>query len=699
MFRKSLSLAVLTAMSGGAVAQQNDTINIDETIQISATRTSTPQSAIPATVSVIDGEELRQQLTVSQSLSDILGNLIPAFSPSRQKLTSAGETLRGRQPLYLIDGVPQSNPLRNGSRAAMTIDPFMIERVEVIHGASAIQGMGASGGIINIVTKQAEQGTSHELNAGFMAPDSELSEGLSYQAGYLVRHATGDWRFVGGIQYRDTGMYVDGNDMLIGVDTTQGDTMDSKSYDVFAKLGYDIDEQQSLEFMINRFDMSGNGDYYSVGGDRAEGIPTVSVEGEYPGDAPENEVTTSSLTYNHSNVLNAELNWQLFLQDFSALYGGGTYGVFQDPAYGDNLFDQSRNDSRKYGSRITLNWDNIQQSPYSVSAGLDYLNDTTFQELAQTGRKWVPETEFKNWAPYAQLRYQANGLTLSGGLRYEYGKLNVDDFTSLAAYGSTFVEGGEPSFNELLPNVGAVYALTDQWRVYASYSEGFSMPDVGRVLRGISTPGLSINSFLNLQPVIADNEEVGVEYRGNAVSASVSYFRSGSDLGARLQADADGIYSVKREKTEIDGFELSAEYALSSDTAFGLNYADTDGEYDSNADGSVDTQLGGNNIAPKRANLYWSQQWSGMISSQVQWNKLFDRDIYSGGQAINNFDGYNTIDASVLIETRDLGNFSVGVENLLDEFYFTYYAQTVGPDSRNFAGRGRTVSFNWNYRW
>jgi len=699
MFKKSLSLAVLTAMSGGAVAQQNDTINIAETIQISATRTSTPQSAIPATVSVIDGEELRQQLTVSQSLSDILGNLIPAFSPSRQKLTSAGETLRGRQPLYLIDGVPQSNPLRNGSRAAMTIDPFMIERVEVIHGASAIQGMGASGGIINIVTKQAEQGTSHELNAGFMAPDSELSEGLSYQAGYLVRHATGDWRFVGGIQYRDTGMYVDGNDMLIGVDTTQGDTMDSKSYDVFAKLGYDIDEQQSLEFMINRFDMSGNGDYYSVGGNRAEGIPTVSVEGEYPGDAPENEVTTSSLTYNHSNFLNAELNWQLFLQDFSALYGGGTYGVFQDPAYGDNLFDQSRNDSRKYGSRITLNWDNIQQSPYSVSAGLDYLNDTTFQELAQTGRKWVPETEFKNWAPYAQLRYQANGLTLSGGLRYEYGKLNVDDFTSLAAYGSTFVEGGEPSFNELLPNVGAVYALTEQWRVYASYSEGFSMPDVGRVLRGISTPGLSINNFLNLQPVIADNEEVGVEYRGNAVSASVSYFRSGSDLGARLQADADGIYSVKREKTEIDGFELSAEYALSSDTAFGLNYADTDGEYDSNADGSVDTQLGGNNIAPKRANLYWSQQWSGMISSQVQWNKLFDRDIYSGGQAINNFDGYNTIDASVLIETRDLGNFSVGVENLLDEFYFTYYAQTVGPDSRNFAGRGRTVSFNWNYRW
>jgi len=696
MFKKSLALAILAAISGSALAQQ---AKVDETIEIKATRTSIPQSAIPATVSVIEGEELRQQLSVAESLSDILGNLIPAYSPSRQKLTSSGETLRGRQPLYLIDGVPQSNPLRNGSRAAYTIDPFMIERVEVIHGASAIQGMGASGGIINIVTKKAEDGTSHEVNAGFSAPDSEVSEGLSYQAGYILRHGSGKWDIVFGAQYRDTGMYVDGKGQLVGVDVAQGDTMDSKSYDLFTKVGYDIDSEQRLEFMLNRFDMAGNGDYYSVNGDRSANVPTLSLKGQYPGYAPENEVTTSSLTYSNSDFLMADVNWQLFFQDFSALYGGGTYATFQDPAYGDEIFDQSRNDSRKYGSRLTLNWNNVQQSPVSVSAGLDFLADETFQELAQTGRKWVPETEFVNWAPYAQLRYQANGLTLSGGLRYEYGKLKADDFTTLASYGSVFVEGGEPSFNELLGNLGAVYALNDEWRVFASYSEGFSMPDVGRVLRGISTPDLSVSSFLDLQPVIADNEEVGIEYQDNAWNASLSYFRSSSDLGARLQADADGFYSVQREKTEIDGIEFSAEYALSNDTALGLNYADTNGEYDSNDDGSVDTKLGGRNIAPKRANLFWSQQWTGMISSRVQWNKLFDRDIYSGEDAINNFDGYNTVDATLLVETRDMGQFSLGIENLFDKYYFTYYAQTVGGDNRNFTGRGRTISFTWNYQW
>lgn len=174
--------------------------------------------------------------------------------------------MRGREPLYLIDGVPQSNPLRNGARAAYTIDPLMIERVEIIHGASAIQGMGASGGIINIVTKSAEQGANHEVNVGFSAPTSETSEGLSYRSGYLFRGASGDVSAVAGVQLRSTGMYVDGNGQLIGVDTAQGDTMDSDSYDVFAKLGYRIDAGQTVEVMLNHFDMEGNGDYSSVGG-------------------------------------------------------------------------------------------------------------------------------------------------------------------------------------------------------------------------------------------------------------------------------------------------------------------------------------------------------------------------------------------------------------------------------------------------
>lgn len=671
----------------------------EEVIQISATRTSQPASSIAATVTVIDGEEIRQQLAVADSLSDVLGNLVPAFSPSRQKLTSAGETLRGREPLYLIDGVPQSNPLRNGSRASYTIDPLMIERIEIIHGASAIQGMGASGGIINIVTKSASDGAQHEVAAGVSAPTSETSEGLSYRSGYLFRTTSGDWRVVAGAQLRSTGMYVDGNGDLIGADIAQGDTQDSESYDLFTKVGYQLDANQDLELMVNHFNMQGNGDYSPIAGSRVDGIATTSVKLPADGEPAENKVTTATLTYKNTDVLGGALNWQLFSQDFSALYGGGTFGTFQDPAYGEIVFDQSRNDSNKIGSRLTMNWRNVAEGPIDFTAGLDYLRDTTFQELAQTSRKWVPETTFNNWAPFAQVRFVQDALTISGGLRYEYGKLKVDDFTTLYSYNSTFVAGGEPSFNELLPNLGAVYEFNDSWRAFASYSEGFSMPDVGRVLRGINTPGLSVDSFLNLQPVIADNREVGLEYLGQSLRASLSYFTSDSDLGARLQADADGFFSVQRERTEIDGFEFAATYALNSDTSFGLNYADTDGEYDSDGDNAVDTKLGGRNIAPRRLNVHWLQNWTAQISSRLQWNQLYDRAIYSGAQAINNFDGYNTLDLQLNYETYDYGLFTVGVENVLDEFYFTYYAQTAGADTTNYAGRGRTVSLNWHYQF
>ncbi|ALS97133.1 TonB-dependent receptor [Lacimicrobium alkaliphilum] len=697
MEKTPVSIALLSALSALSLPAMASS-GVDDVIEVTATRTSVPQSAIPATVSVITGEEIRAQLNVAQSLSDILGNMIPAFSPSRQKLTSSGETLRGRDPLYLIDGIPQSNPLRNGSRAAYTIDPSMIERVEVIHGASAIQGMGASGGIINIVTKSAEDGPTHEVNAGITASPDELSDSMTYQAGYLFRQSDGKWQTVLGVQVKETGMYVDGEGQLIGLDGVQGDTMDSTSYDLFAKFGYTIDDEQSLEFMINRFDMAGNGNYGTLDGDRAAGIPAISVEGIVEGDSPENTVTTSSLTYHHTALFSGRLDWQLFFQDFSALYGGGRYGTFQDPDFGDNLFDQSRNDSRKYGSRITMNWQDVAESPLGITAGLDYLNDTTFQELAQTGRKWVPDTEFVNWAPYVQARYQLGNINLSAGVRYEYGKLRVDDFTTLASYNSTFVNGGEPSFNELLHNLGAVYQLTENWRVYASYSEGFSMPDVGRVLRGISEPDLSVSSFLDLQPVIADNQEAGLEYSGDALSFSASYFTSDSDLGARLQADADGIYSVKRERTEIDGIELNASYMLSADTRLSASYADTNGEFDSDGDQRVDQDLSGRNIAPRRLNLTWQQSWTDMLLTRVQWSQLFDRDA-GEGNSINDFDGYHTINATATLDTLSSGTFTLGVENLLDEYYFTYYAQSVGGDNRNFTGRGRTVTLSWQYGW
>ena len=126
-----------------------------------------------------------------------------------------------------------------------------------------------------------------------------------------------------------------------------------------------------------------------------------------------------------------------------------------------------------------------------MASGVDYLRDKTYQELAQTDRLWVPEMIYKGWAPFVQLeqRLVDDRLRLSFGGRFENVELEVPDFTTVAGANNTFVEGGEPSFEELLGNAGIVFDVTEDLTVFASYAEGFTMPDAGLILRGDKYPG------------------------------------------------------------------------------------------------------------------------------------------------------------------------------------------------------------------
>ena len=130
---------------------------IEEQIIVQATRRVLPGEDLPSKIRLIERDDIDRQIGFSTSLADIIGQRAPSFSPSRQKLFGQGESFQGRAPLYLIDGVPRSNPLRNGDRDGFTIDPAVIERVEVLFCANAIQGIGATGGVINFATLKPTQ--------------------------------------------------------------------------------------------------------------------------------------------------------------------------------------------------------------------------------------------------------------------------------------------------------------------------------------------------------------------------------------------------------------------------------------------------------------------------------------------------------------------------------------------------------------
>lgn len=693
----SLLLPLLaTLIACPATAQEAD--KAIEEVVVTASRVEKPLATIPNTITVINDDDLQEQLSIQYDLSTVLGNMIPSFSPGRQKMTSAGESLRGRKPLYMIDGVPQSNPLRNGGRDGHTIDPSVVERVEVLHGANAIHGLGAAGGIINLITRSPAKGLQQNvrLDSGFQ-PEN-LDDSLSYGASYSFSNAFDHADLLASASYRSTGMAFDANGNIIGVDNTQGDMMDSQSVNLFLKSGYNWDDQR-LELMVNHYNVVSNHEWVAVAGDYANDIPSGSEKGALLGEGARNKVLALSLNYRNDDFFGQQLRVQGFRQDFEATYGAeaAPIATFQDEAtYGPDLIDQSQNNSEKLGVKITLAKNELASLPVNLVYGLDLLQDETWQALIQTGRTWVPETQYQNAAPFLQLEYTGvDNLTVTGGARYENSKLKVDDFTTLASYGSQFVEGGNPEFSKTLYNLGATYSFADNWRVFGNYSEAFSMPDVGRVLRGINTPDQSVESFLDLTPILTENTELGIEFNSSRLHAELSYFDSDSDFGQRLQRGDDGIYTVKREKTEVDGVEFSSSWTATDSDTFGFQYAALNGRYDSNADGRVDSDLGGSNISPDRANLSWSRQWRGDIQSRLQLNQLMDRDFRnSTGEVVNTFDGYTTVDLSAQLPAFG-GTLALGIYNLTSTDFYTYYSQVNPNNRRNFKGIGRSYNLSW----
>ena len=132
----------------------NGAHNIEE-VTITTNRIVEKKTDAIANVTVIDGKKLQEFVKVSPDLSHLIGMIEPAMSLSTNTSNNRAQNLRGRSLLVLIDGIPQSTPLRATDREIRSIDPSAIERIEIVKGSTSIYGNGAIGGVMNIVTKKS----------------------------------------------------------------------------------------------------------------------------------------------------------------------------------------------------------------------------------------------------------------------------------------------------------------------------------------------------------------------------------------------------------------------------------------------------------------------------------------------------------------------------------------------------------------
>lgn len=729
-------LALTVAMPHVAFAQQAEPqkdAEDSEEIVVTAARTVLPPNALPLTIDVIDKQRLDQQIAISGSVTDAVANLTPSFSPTRQKLSGAGETLRGRSPLYAINGIPQSTPMRDGSRDGFTIDGFFVDRVELIYGSNALQGIGGTGGIVNQVTVGAPktEGISGRVLLQGTADNDFSEDGLGGKAAGLVQWKSGRFDATFGAAYEKRGVFYDGDGRRVGLNLTQGETQDSKTVSLFSRLGYQVGETGRIDLIASRFELKGDGEYVAVVGNRATGLPTSATRGDAPGKAAASRTESVALTYTDTSLGGGNFVGQIFFNRTHDTFGGEILPIatFQDPTLDptEKLFDQSENRSRKLGAKLSYERAVPGFEALTATIGFDALVDKTEQRLIATNRVWVPPSDFRSLAPFVQgnLKLFGGKLRLAGGARYENVEIKIDDYHTLASttyvapnkatYGGVAVSGGKPKFEDLLFNGGVIVEPVTGIRAYASYAEGFTVPDIGRITRAIRVTGVDLDNYLDISPIVSNNREIGVEVKRGPLDGSVTYFWSSSDKGQLLIARAAGIFDVQRQRVEIQGLEVNLGVKLPvPGLKASVGYAHLSGRYDADTvpDGKVDTDLDGTNISPDRVNLAADYQ-KGPFSARVQAQFYLSRHFNGKARAIddanplhpqklymNDFGGYVLTDAYVRYQTK-LGGLSLSVANLFDKMYIDYASDTRLPNDNTvfYAGRGRTFTLSWDYRF
>ncbi|MGE8422589.1 MAG: TonB-dependent receptor, partial [Sphingobacterium siyangense] len=313
--------------------QLNSTQVLDEII-VTAGRKPESISTVPSSVTILTTKEIEAQSQISTNLSTILGNTVPGLGTSTNKATNSGQTLRGRSVLVLIDGIPQSTPLMNGQRDLRTIDPSVIERVEVIKGATSIYGNGSAGGIINYITRNPSKDAAPiqgitSLRTTFNPVHSAGTMG--YRIGQTLYGQKNKWNYTvsGSADY--VGLQRDGDGVPLG--QTDG-LSNTYQYNAFLKAGYRIDSSSNITAVYNFYRSNQHNRYISQTGVYGQ-TPTIGVKGEDPGKpagTPYNH--NAMLTYTKSNLFastsltasayyNTFRSMNRYVEKASAWYGPG----------------------------------------------------------------------------------------------------------------------------------------------------------------------------------------------------------------------------------------------------------------------------------------------------------------------------------------------------------------------------------------
>lgn len=637
-----------------------------------ATKTDTPIEKTPQSVSVVTREELdtHQPSSVKEALGYTPGITVATRGASN---TYDAVKIRGfgsvNQNNYL-DGLKLQGDFYN----EVIIDPYMLERVELMRGpTSVLYGKSSPGGIISMVSKrptteplkevQFKMGTNNLWQTGFDFSDALDDNGV--------------W------SYRLTGVARSNDD--------QQQFAKQKRYAIAPALSWRPDDKTNFTLLANLQDSPETG-YYGwlpkegtvqplANGRRLptnfnEGVPnnTYSLSHKLVGYSFEHgfndtftvrqnlrytEAKTSQksvygtgidaanpLMLNRGTVVDNEKLYT-FAVDTQLESKFATADVEHTLLTGVD-FQRMRNDvNATFGTAPQLDLENPDYSDF------DFGSTSPYQQNKQ-----------KQTGIYVQDQAEWNKFVLTMGGRYDW----VTQSTR-AYQANNFTERDDRQFTG---RAGVNYLFDNGISPYISYSESFE-PNSGADFYG--------NTF---KPSKGRQYEAGVKYvpkdRPIVLTAAVYQLTKTNNL----MSDPDtshGFASVQGGEIRSRGVELEAKAALNANINMTASYTYTDAEY------TKDSTLQGN--TPEQVPTHMASLWGDYTFNT---GPLSGLTLGTGGRLLGSSygDPANTfkvgsaaiMDAVVKYDLARLGmagsSIAVNVNNLLDREYVASCFNTYG---------------------
>lgn len=518
-----------------------------------------------------------------QAASDVLDNI-----PSIEVDNDGNVSLRGNSSVEVwINGKASGLTSDNRAQILQQLPAESIDRIEVIDNPSAKFSAEGSAGIINIVLKKDRKaGYYGSVQAG---GDTRGGANTSFNVNYNSRLI--DSYINLGYRHRANTGHMESQQTSDTYNQTYDSDSKQRGNNFFTRAGVTLHATTKDDFSLSGMLMHGGGNSHSY----TPYIYTAVANGlnNYQLDRINRSRTGMDMRYGEFNYRHSftdkhfidftadlsswKMNGDNWYQDSTVVVG------IDDVTYSYQYRPQYINNHRK---ELKLEYENQVTKNFKIEAGYNgnfsrentpqesYMDNTSFDGTnASEDKLFFNRFIYKQdlHAFYTTLSYKFGALSLMGGLRGEYWRVNTESYTWEQEHDAALREQPfKKDYFQLFPSVFMSWQMTETQQLQLNYTRRLRRPWGGQLNSFRDTRDATTVSFGNpyLTPEFSNSFSLNYLKQWNDHSLLVSaYYRPTTDVIQRIsyKNKEDGLFyqtSMNVAKSVSTGLEMTVKNKL-----------------------------------------------------------------------------------------------------------------------------------------